>query len=162
MRTRANLASGKLRLIAYVVDTVILAVLLWVSFEVFAVPRWDGSCDLEGFAVAAFVLNAVYHCLIPAVSGRTPGKWLAGIKIIRTDFSDIGLGRATWRYVFMLLLGGVTLGIGSLIDAAWLLWDPDAQTLHDKAADTWVVEARDPRMDVHTSANPYSSANPEL
>ena len=62
----------------------------------------------------------------------------------------------------LVLLGAVASSVGelfllwfwltflfwalSLLDAAWLLWDRDRQTLHDKVLGTLVVErAKEPR-----------------
>jgi hypothetical protein len=46
--------------------------------------------------------------------------------------------------MFVRGLVGQLLGFvpfGSIIDSAWLLWDKDAQTLHDKIVTTVVVKA---------------------
>ena len=51
---------------------------------------------------------------------------------------------------FQLLFSLVPAGIGAVIDAAWILWDSDNQTLHDKVAKTWVVNME------QGEADPYS------
>jgi uncharacterized RDD family membrane protein YckC len=77
------------------------------------------------------------------------GKRVCGIKVVSVDFDEIGWGAAIWRTGFQSILSLVTLGVGWLIDVAWILWDVDGQALHDKVARTWVVEAE------HGDADPY-------
>ncbi|MBC6459531.1 hypothetical protein [Actinomadura sp. HBU206391] len=72
------------------------------------------------------------------------------------NFEEIGLSTAAWRIVFSGLLSVPTLGIGGIVDSAWILWDSDKQALRDKAARTWVV-----RLD-QGDADPYGSSDPYL
>ena len=70
--------------------------------------------------------------------GRTPGKWLFGLRVLRLDGAPLRLWDCFSRS------GGYTasfstVGLG-FIEA---LWDPNRQALHDKVASTVVV--RDPR-----------------
>jgi hypothetical protein len=75
---------------------------------------------------------------IVAPRGQSPGKAVVGLRVIRTD------GRAAKAgYMFVRGLVGIVLGLVPLyLDDLWLLWDKDAQTLHDKVAGTIVVQAR--------------------
>lgn len=67
--------------------------------------------------------------------GQTPGKMLAGIKIIRTDSSPLDWPHAILRYLGYLV-STVTLLIGFI----WIAFDHKKQGLHDKIADTYVVK----------------------
>jgi len=75
---------------------------------------------------------------IVAPRGQNPGKALVGLRVIRTD------GRAArtgWMFVRGLCAIVCSI-IPFYLDNLWLLWDKDAQTLHDKLAGTVVVRAR--------------------
>lgn len=161
MATEIKLAGGGRRLIAYLIDVLILTVLNGVWVSVFFTKRWGGGYDTGHMTVLAVVLYVAYCWLFLGLQGQTPGKKAMGIMVIRTDFENIGMGRAAWRVVSGLVLSFATFGVGGLIDVAWLLWDRDNQTLHDKVARTWVVDAyyRGKRKN---AADPYESANPGL
>lgn len=68
--------------------------------------------------------------------GWTPGKWLLGLRVVRTDGKPLRLWDCFSR------AGGYlgSLGMGGLgfLEAAW---DANAQAAHDKLADTLVVRA---------------------
>lgn len=105
---------------------------------------------------------------IVAPRGQSPGKSLLGLHILTTEAEQLSTGRVWLRefgwdaaiglvsVALLLLLGAVASSVGelfllwfwltflfwavSLLDAAWLLWDRDRQTLHDKVLGTLVVE----------------------
>ena len=77
---------------------------------------------------------------IVAPKGQNPGKAVVGLRVIKTDGS-----KATTGTMFLRGLVGAVLGLVSIVgvvDALWMLWDKDAQTLHDKMAETVVVKAQ--------------------
>jgi uncharacterized RDD family membrane protein YckC len=75
---------------------------------------------------------------IVAPRGQNPGKAVVGLRVIQTD------GRAAKTGdMFVRGLVGIVLGlIPFYLDDIWLLWDKDAQTLHDKVVGTVVVTAQ--------------------
>lgn len=87
-----------------------------------------------GFLLWAFL----YYSLFEGMWGRSPGKWLCGIMVLRDDLGRCGFGRAFLRNLlrvvdamFGYLVAVVTVG-------ATLKW----QRLGDIAAGTVVVRAR--------------------
>jgi len=77
-------------------------------------------------------------------NGKTPGKWLLGIRAVRLDGGPLRLWDAFSRaggYAASLSM----LGLGFL-EARW---DPNRQTVHDRVAGTVVI--RDPRRRRHPS-----------
>ena len=68
--------------------------------------------------------------------GATPGKMACKLKVIRSDGSAITYGRAVGRY-FAEMLSGLILYIGYLMAA----FDDQRRTLHDRIADTRVIQA---------------------
>lgn len=105
---------------------------------------------------------------IVAPRGQSPGKSLLGLYILRTNAEQATTGQVWLRELgwdaaigfisvaLLLLLGVVASSVGELfllwfwltflfwafsfLDAAWLLWDRDRRTLHDKVVGTLVVE----------------------
>jgi uncharacterized RDD family membrane protein YckC len=78
---------------------------------------------------------------IVAPRGQNPGKAVVGLRVIRADGRAMDTG---WMFV-RGLVGFAMSAIVSLlgvVDNAWLLWDANAQTLHDKIAGTVVVRAQ--------------------
>jgi len=77
---------------------------------------------------------------IVAPRGQNPGKAVVGNRVIRTNGEAVRTGG-----MFIRGLVGQVIGIvpfGNIIDGAWLLWDKDAQTLHDKVVNSVVVKAQ--------------------
>jgi uncharacterized RDD family membrane protein YckC len=68
-------------------------------------------------------------------SGRTPGKWLLGIRVLGTDLQPCGFGRALLRNMLSLVDGFFSFLVGALLVALTENW----QRLGDMAARTIVV-----------------------
>ncbi len=93
-----------------------------------------GYITTAGVAFVNFVLLA-------NLSGRTLGKWIAGLRIERKDGEPLSVGRALLRHLVGYPLTLVTLGLGFLFAA----FDPQGRALHDWLAGTVVVRSRAPR-----------------
>ena len=83
---------------------------------------------------------------IVAGRGQNPGKAVVGIRVIRTNGDAVRTGGMLARG----LAGFVAGIIPFYLDELWLLWDRDAQTLHDKIVSTVVVRARGSEKIVET------------
>ena len=91
------------------------------------VPAGSGVSLLVNFAYFGFFEGG------PA--GQTPGKRVAGIRVIRFDTAgELGWGVALVRNVCRII-SAIPCGLGYL----WMLWDPEKQTWHDKLSNTVVV-----------------------
>ena len=67
--------------------------------------------------------------------GQTPGFMATGLRVVSlSDGSPIGYGRAAIRW-----LVGIVSGLAIFIGYLWMLWDPERQTWHDKAAGSIVI-----------------------
>jgi len=89
-------------------------------------------------AAAVAVLN---FGLVVGVSGRTLGKWVAGLRIERRDGEPLSFARALLRHLVGYPLTLLTLGVGFLFAA----FHPQGRSLHDLLAGTVVVRSRSPR-----------------
>ena len=69
--------------------------------------------------------------------GRTPGKYLLGIRVVRLSGEPLSLWFAFERF------GGYAAGIATgLFGFAQLYWDPNRQAIHDRVARTVVIRTR--------------------
>ncbi len=83
---------------------------------------------------------------IVAPRGQNPGKAVAGIRVIRTNGDAVRTGG-----MFVRGLAGILAGLLPFyLDYLWILWDRDAQTLHDKLVNTVVVRGRGSEKIVET------------
>lgn len=96
-------------------------------------------------------VGLVYETLFLVWKAATPGKMLVGTRVRPVAAAGpVGVGVALRRQglpVASDLMGlvpvlGVLGTVLSVLDPAWLLWDPRRQALHDKVADTVVVKSR--------------------
>jgi len=80
----------------------------------------------------------LYFTLFLALwNGRTPGKYLLGIRVVRLNGEPLGLWFAFERF------GGYAAGIATgMLGFAQLYWDPNRQAIHDRVARTVVISTR--------------------
>ncbi len=91
-----------------------------------------------GVALVAGLVMVAYETVLVAAFGRTLGmRWLR-IRPLRTGGGTIGWARSFVR-AFVYWVFSLVGWIG-LLNVLWCLWDDDRQCLHDKAADTIVVD----------------------
>jgi uncharacterized RDD family membrane protein YckC len=120
-------ASFGRRLVASILDTLILLVGVFIAAAVF-------NEDVGG--IVYLVLAAAYKTVFEgSARGQTPGKMALGIRVI--DFNTggpIGYGRAFIRW-----LSSILSAIPCYLGYLWMLWDREKQTWHDKLAGSVVV-----------------------
>ena len=101
----------------------------------------------------SIVVSLVYETVFLTTRGATPGKMVVGTVVRRVEGpGKLGVVTALKRQVITVvtsLIGLVPRAVAvrsglSILDPAWLLWDPKRQALHDKVADT-VVMLRNPQ-----------------
>ena len=90
-----------------------------------------------GSALVMGLVSVAYETVLVAAYGRTLGmRWLR-IRPLGTDGVPIGWARSFVRALVYWLFS--LLGWIGLVNVLWCLWDGDRQCIHDKAADTIVV-----------------------
>ena len=133
------------RLLAYVVDTFLVSGMLAAGFALFTYladlfvspdlhPTQGGS---DWWAIVAGVFTFAYFWLSTAATGRTPGKALLGLRVVRREGGAVGGGRAFVRalvFPFSFVFG---LGFVGVVGGR------SRRALHDVAARTVVVYDRD-------------------
>jgi len=90
------------------------------------------------FAVVAVLLAVAYQVVLISMDGRTLGKYIATVIVLRKDGTIAPLSAVLVRGFASLLSAGA-LGLGY----AWALWDEDGETWHDKLSGTYAFRYRD-------------------
>jgi uncharacterized RDD family membrane protein YckC len=97
---------------------------------------------------AATILAALIYLptIMKLTDGRTIGKYLTRIRVVRTDQKAMSFTRAAFREVIVktLVFGGYPLSdllLLPALDDLWPLWDKQNRALHDMLARTRVVRA---------------------
>ncbi|MFT4048554.1 MAG: RDD family protein [Solirubrobacterales bacterium] len=166
-----QLASWLSRGGALIIDQLLIGLII-VALAVPFVAMSGGSIDNEDDLVVGiflpilllglFVVPTVYYCWsMSKTNGQTPGKKVAGIRVVREDGAPITAGFAFRRQIFWIsivfsFLGGIILfNLPILIDYLWPLWDDKNQALHDKCVNSRVVLADQVAPMPHAPPQPY-------
>ena len=98
--------------------------------------------DAADEAGLVFGWGTVYLTLFLALwGGRTPGKKLFGLRVVRLNGQPLGLLMSLER------AGGYAAGFATgLLGFARVWWDPNRQGIHDKIAETVVIREGQPNL----------------
>jgi uncharacterized RDD family membrane protein YckC len=145
------------RALALAIDAVMLLVIAFVLVAVVGgLLSDDSAADEPGTSLIvlgvlislliAYPVAALLYLTIPmaATDGKTLGKLLAGIRVVRDDGRRVGFWWAVYREVVIkgVVLGtaaALTGGIAYLVDLLWPVWERENRTLHDLVVDSRVV-----------------------
>ena len=88
--------------------------------------------------VIAVIVGVANLLVLPCMWGKSIGKMLTGLTIVKTDGTRAGIGKVLLRNTIGYLLTVLTLGLGFLISAV----NSSGRSLHDFVAGTIVVSGR--------------------
>ena len=129
---------------AFLMDGLILSP-IYFSFYVFVLPKVMGDTGLTLlFAAGISLLNAAYLTFFHGRYSATPGKMIAGLKVVKKDGSPINYQIAAIRAVAEIGLGGIPyLGfLVTLTSFGMVIFDvPQRRAIHDHLVGTRVVSA---------------------
>jgi uncharacterized RDD family membrane protein YckC len=134
-------APFSLRCGALLIDYILLAgVMAFATLlaRLFGDVRRGSSFVLTAGYIAVASVALLNFVVVAALSGRTLGKWMAGLRIERRDGEPLSIVRALVRHLLGYALTALTLGLGFLLSA----FDPKGRALHDLLAGTVVVRSR--------------------
>ena len=125
------------RILATIVDGIVLGVLIWAMAVLFGNSSTDGTgvyLSMGTFpTLGFFVLTMAYYIVREGYWGQTLGKKLLGIKVVREDTGEIpGVRAATIRSVLRLIDGLFSY----LVAFIAVLASSENQRLGDMAAHT--------------------------
>ena len=139
------------RLVAFIVDDIILAALFFLLSFIFGFSgqeshfwkitvHYRGGDDLAMtilFNVIFAALFLGYFVFLTGRYGATLGKMLLRIKVVGEDYNPISYGTAALREI----LGRIICAIFCYLGYIWVAFDKRKQGWHDKIAKTYVVSA---------------------
>ena len=107
------------------------------SANTYSIVAWIKGLITElglGFGWAA-----LYYSVFTAwFNGKTPGKRLLNIQVLKLDGSGLSLWESFGRY------GGYGAGLATgLLGFVQIYWDPNRQAIQDKISETLVISTRD-------------------
>lgn len=127
-------------LIDYILLVGIVALSTLVSRLLGGASR-SAANSAENVGIVLTILVAVLDLgVLPGLTGFTLGKWATGLRILKDDGRDIGIGRAFLRHFVGYPLSFLTFGLGFLIPA----FTSRGRGLHDLIAGTIVVREGPP------------------
>ncbi|MGE5334193.1 MAG: RDD family protein [Nitrososphaerota archaeon] len=144
------------RTIAFIIDLAIMAVILllagvFVQLMGLYFPLNKLLAQVAGVGAgealraplalaSTVVLFAGYPIICWAMIGQTPGKWVLGLRVVRTDGRRLTIWRGVLRYL-AYWLSALPLFLGFI----WIIVDAKRQGWHDKIADTCVIYTMRPQ-----------------
>lgn len=132
--TKANLVS---REFALVVNFVFYALLFLSALWIFEASHY--SLNAENEVLLKVLIGLAIYLIVslwPLSRGKTPGKFLMGIRAVDKRNSGLpGIGRMLVRETIGKIVSGAFLSLGYF----WAIWDKDSQAWHDKIAGTVVL-----------------------
>lgn len=134
-------APFSLRCGALLIDYILLAgVMAFATLlaRLFGDMRRGSSFVLTAGYIAVASVAIINFVLLAALSGRTLGKWMTGLRIERLNGEPLSIARALARHLLGYALTTLTLGLGFLLSA----FDSKGRALHDLLAGTVVVRSR--------------------
>jgi uncharacterized RDD family membrane protein YckC len=161
------------RAAAVIVDLVVMSPALFLVARVFghstmvvtpAGRTYNYTMDLSGLVFSMLVI-VVYHIVLEGLFGRTVGKLVTGLVVVKDDGSPVDLGAALVRNLLRVVDGFFFYLVAAI--AVWA--SPTHQRFGDKAAHTMVVRrasqpvvlpaAPPPRPDAWTARESHSASD---
>lgn len=135
-----------------IVGTVSLVILVPLGIGAFGAGTDGGFiAALLGVFLVALVLVVVGFAYAPVMmastNGRTVGRMATGIRVVRTSGQPMDFTTAALREVVLkgllinTIASSLTLGLATLLDVLWPLWDEEKRALHDFPVNTRTVMA---------------------
>ncbi len=117
-----------IRVLATILDALIVAIPLSILFSILGDERSAGSQGIQS------LVAAVYAIVLWVAWGRTIGGRILGLRLVRVDGKPVTYGTAVVRYL-MLYVSALALALGLI----WVAFDSKKQGWMDKVAGTYVI-----------------------
>ncbi len=143
---------------AHLIDAVVICGIALVLLVAITAPFSIGFFVDDNVGIAAIIVGGFFALLCifiaalvyaPAMmartDGRTLGRMVTGIRVVRASGEPMTFGTAFVREVlvkwllFAAILGSITFGLAGLVDYLWPLWDEENRALHDYVVNTRTV-----------------------
>ncbi|MER3445783.1 MAG: hypothetical protein C4291_02610 [Candidatus Dadabacteria bacterium] len=138
-----NLAGIGSRIAAFIIDLIIIFGIATLTLGIgllfagtsFSLGWGEGVDVLIPVYIILLFLGSTYFVFLEGITGKTIGKMILGIRIIRDDGESMRLWEAFVRW-----LGYYVSAFFIFIGFIWAVFDSKSQAWHDKFAGTYVVK----------------------
>ena len=155
---RYVLATWLSRVGAQLIDGIIIGVGALILFLPIGAALGVGAASDSNTGIGAAIVGLLFWVLCVTViallyapilmartNGKTLGRMVMNIRVVRTSGAPITFGFAMLREVAVKAIGvgvagSVTFGLAGLLDSLWPLWDEENRALHDFVVSTRVVK----------------------
>lgn len=119
-----------IRFFALLIDGILLGIIVFIFF-----PNEAGVTNLT-----QQFIQTCYAVILPILwTGYTIGKRLMGIRIVKIDGTDVGLGIMLVREVIGGILYAISFGILAIVSIFMVALREDKRSIHDLLAGTYVT-----------------------
>ena len=88
------------------------------------------------------MIEGLYMLIVPVFwYGYVVGKKIMGIRIVKTNGKDVGIGTMLLRVVLSGAIYGLTFGVLYIVSAFFVVFRKDHRAIHDLFAGTYVTNA---------------------
>jgi uncharacterized RDD family membrane protein YckC len=154
---RLDYATWGTRALGYIIDTLFVLVIFIPLLVVLGVMVGSGAimhhatpfrtpfdsggfcCLLALFPIAGLLVGLWNKVYLVSTRGASIGQGMMHLRVVNGQGQLVSMGTAALRLVAHSGMGFVPFL--SFIDLLWPLWDDHRQTLHDKIANTYVINA---------------------
>ncbi|MGM9986707.1 MAG: RDD family protein [Bacillaceae bacterium] len=132
-----ELATTIRRVFGYLIDVFVISIpLSYGMILVFGVDK--AQVFTAKYGALIFLLYLVISITLWA--GKTVGKNLLKLRVVRLDGQKIDAWTAIKRYIIAGVVYGLSLGIGMWVSLFMMIFRKDKRTIHDFIAGTMVVQ----------------------
>jgi len=129
--TSPEKAGFLIRAAAYILDSILLTIPTIIFMVILPDQQEYLNLILGLFTLVYFILGTYLY-------GKTLGKKYFYLKVVTVDGGSISVGKAILREFIGKLLSSLILNLGF----AWVIWDKNKQSWHDKLAKTYVISEK--------------------
>ena len=120
------------RFVALLIDGIVLQAVMHVLVPI--LTKMGVSSDVTSELPIFVIVNAIYFTVSVGLTGKTIGKAILGIKVVKTNGDQPDPLTALIRYA-VSFVGGIVFALGYV----WAFTNPTRQTWHDLVAKTYVI-----------------------
>ena len=147
-RVEAEYAGFWIRLLAYIIDWLVICVVSAIFsgvFWMFTFPLWGwhwgggwGEAPIQFWRLAIiWFVAAAYFTVFWAIRSETLGMLLLRLRIVHADGTRL---KSDWETALLRLLGYLLCWVTAGLLFLWIAFDERRQGIQDKIANTYVVE----------------------
>jgi uncharacterized RDD family membrane protein YckC len=136
-----EIASVMLRIIAQILDIIVIFSYIWIVSLVFARALFASSTDAATLIMWLFMLPVIFYSFMMEAlfAGQTPGKMILGLRVINVSGNNASWSELFMRWIFRLIDIVFSFGMLGVIVA---LSNEKTQRLGDVLANTVIIKLK--------------------